>query len=72
MDAPVLGAVLLPSPKAPPQRVTALPALEHTAPLALEVAASAAAGGPPGQDPTGVIDISAAEAEEAPSPLQGS
>jgi Mrp family chromosome partitioning ATPase len=70
-DAPVLGAVLLPSPKAPPQRVTALPALEHTAPLALGAAAPAAAGGPPGKDPTGVIDFSAAKPRGRLAPCKG-
>jgi uncharacterized protein involved in exopolysaccharide biosynthesis/MinD-like ATPase involved in chromosome partitioning or flagellar assembly len=72
MNAPVLGAVLLPAPKAPPRRVIARPALEHTAPLALGAADAPPGTGSRGDDSTEVIDFSAAEAEEASSSLRGS
>ena len=74
MGAPVSGAVLLLSPKAPPQRTTALAALEHNAPLALGAAAPAPAADAPAEDAglaeTEVSDWSAAE--EASSSLRGS
>jgi hypothetical protein len=72
MSAPVLGAVLLPAPKAPPPRVIARPALEHTAPLALGAAGPPPGTGSRGDDSTEVIDFSAAEAEEPSSSLRGS
>ena len=74
MGAPVLGAVLLPSPKAPPRPITALPALEHNVPLALGAAAPAPAAEPSDEDAgpaeTEVSGWSAAE--EASSSLRGS
>jgi uncharacterized protein involved in exopolysaccharide biosynthesis/Mrp family chromosome partitioning ATPase len=74
MGVPVLGAVLMPSPKAPPRRVTAVPALEHNGRLALGSAGPGTAGEPAGEHDgvagTEVSDWSGAE--EASSSLRGS
>jgi capsular polysaccharide biosynthesis protein/Mrp family chromosome partitioning ATPase len=74
MGVPVLGTVLMPSPKAPPRRVTAVPALEHNARLALGSAGPGTAG-EPADEHDGVAETEVSDwpaAEEASSSLRGS
>jgi capsular polysaccharide biosynthesis protein/MinD-like ATPase involved in chromosome partitioning or flagellar assembly len=74
MGVPVLGAVLLPSPKALPRRVAAAPALERTGPLALGSAVPGPAA-EPGDEDAGRAETEVGDwstAEEASSSLRGS
>jgi uncharacterized protein involved in exopolysaccharide biosynthesis/Mrp family chromosome partitioning ATPase len=76
LGVPVLGAVLLPAPGEPPQRIFARPDLEHSAQLALKAASSPPAPAPEGEEPreeavTKVIGSLAAETEKASSSPSG-
>ena len=74
MGVPVLGAVLLPSPKAPPWRVATAPALERNGPLALGSAVPGPAAEPGDEDAgrAGTEVGSWSAAEQASSSLRGS